>query len=307
MRGTNSAFLAASAPSNFSSLGINASGHVSRVTLCDTTTTNTDAITVAAVADGVWDEAQSGHTSSGTFGKYLDAQSSLIDTVVDAIKVSTDALTISAIADGVWDEAQSGHTTNGTFGKYLDAQITSVSAPTASAVADAVWDEAIAGHAGAGSTGATLSSAGASGDPWTTAIPGSYSAGQAGYVLGTTVVNGLTNDAIVYVNPSTKYDLELIRGDAYDGTSHAKLSFPAGKSIAGVACTLTVRNSDTDARLINIDGIGVGSNAEITLTSAQTADLVPGIQKFDVEVEHSGTSKQTVARGQCLVLEDQTR
>lgn len=42
MRGTNSAFLAASAPTNFSSLGINASGHLSRVTLCDTTTTNTD-------------------------------------------------------------------------------------------------------------------------------------------------------------------------------------------------------------------------------------------------------------------------
>ena len=44
MRGTDSAFLAASAPSNFSSLGINASGHVDRVTLCDTTTTNTDMV-----------------------------------------------------------------------------------------------------------------------------------------------------------------------------------------------------------------------------------------------------------------------
>ena len=117
----------------------------------------------------------------------------------------------------------------------------------------------------------------------------------------------MANDAIVYVNPSTAYDLELIRGDAYDGTSHAKLSFPAGQDIAGVACTLTVRNADTDARLINIDGVGVGSNAVITLTSAQTVDLVPGIQKFDVEVEHSGTSKQTVARGECIVLEDQTR
>ena len=70
---------------------------------------------------------------------------------------------------------------------------------------------------------------------------------------------------------------------------------------------MTVRNADTDARLINIDGVGVGSNAVITLTSAQTANLVPGIQKFDVEVEHSGTSKQTVARGECIVLEDQTR
>ena len=37
-------------PSNFSSLGINASGHISRVTLVDTTTTNTDMLT----AVGVW-------------------------------------------------------------------------------------------------------------------------------------------------------------------------------------------------------------------------------------------------------------
>ena len=152
-----------------------------------------------------------------------------------------------------------------------------------------------------------MSAAGASSDPWTTAIPGSYTAGQAGYVLGTTVVNKLTNDAIVYVNPSTQYDLELIRSDAYDGTSHDKLSFPAGKSIAGVTCVMTVRNADTDASLMSVSGVGVGSNAEITLTSAQTASLVPGIQKFDVEVRHSDTSKQTVARGECIVLEDQTR
>ena len=42
MRGTDSAFLAASAPTNFSSLGINGSGHISQVTLVDTTTLNTD-------------------------------------------------------------------------------------------------------------------------------------------------------------------------------------------------------------------------------------------------------------------------
>jgi len=360
-------------------LGVNASGHASRVTLCDTTTTNSDMrgtdsagtaanlatvdtvvdgikavtdnlpnsgalsslatasalTTVDTVVDGIQTDLSNGTDGLGALKALIDTVDGVVDAikavtdnlpnsgsltslatasalattdaVCDAIKAVTDTLSVSAIADGVWDEAQSGHTTNGTFGKYLDAQITSVSAPTASAVADAVWDEAISGHAAGGSTGATLSAAGASGDPWTTAIPGSYSSGQAGYVLGTTVVNGLTNDAIVYVNPSTKYDLELIRGDAYDGTSHDKLSFPAGKSIAGVACTLTVRNADTDARLINIDGVGIGSNAVITLTSAQTADLVPGIQKFDVEVEHSGTSKQTVARGECIVLEDQTR
>jgi hypothetical protein len=51
---------------------------VARVTLVDTTTTNTDMVSaapsVASIADAVWDEAQSGHTTVGTFGSFLDAK-----------------------------------------------------------------------------------------------------------------------------------------------------------------------------------------------------------------------------------------
>lgn len=65
-------------PSNFASLGINASGHVSRVTLVDTTTTNTDLVSAASVADAVWDEATASHASGGTFG--LALSDILVDT-----------------------------------------------------------------------------------------------------------------------------------------------------------------------------------------------------------------------------------
>lgn len=41
-------------PTNFSSLGINASGHISRVTLVDQTTTNSDMITASAIATAVF-------------------------------------------------------------------------------------------------------------------------------------------------------------------------------------------------------------------------------------------------------------
>jgi hypothetical protein len=40
-------------PSNFASLSINSSGHVSRVVLCDTTTTNTDMLTAAGIRTAV--------------------------------------------------------------------------------------------------------------------------------------------------------------------------------------------------------------------------------------------------------------
>jgi len=85
-------------PTHFGSLLINSSGHLSRVTLVDTTTTNadmrgTDGAALASVwtatvaaridmplsdiptagenADAVWDEPMSGHTGAGTYGGRL--------------------------------------------------------------------------------------------------------------------------------------------------------------------------------------------------------------------------------------------
>lgn len=49
---------------------------------------------------------------------------------------------------------------------------------------DAVWDEATSGHTTAGTTGKALTDAGSSGDPWSTALPGSYGAGTAGKIVG---------------------------------------------------------------------------------------------------------------------------
>ena len=72
----------------------------------------------------------------------------------------------------------------------INADVVTASALAASAVneiADQVWDELLSGHTGAGSTGAGLSAAGAAGDPWSTALPGSYGAGTAGKILGDNV------------------------------------------------------------------------------------------------------------------------
>lgn len=72
-----------------------------------------DIPSVGAIADGVWDEAQSGHTSNGTFGKYLDSQVSAVG--------SGSAPTADEIADAVWDEPLSGHLTSGSTGAKLNA------------------------------------------------------------------------------------------------------------------------------------------------------------------------------------------
>lgn len=70
----------------------------------------------------------------------------------------------------------------------LEEAPTGGSAPTADEIADAVWEEAIADHSGtAGSTAEQLQAAGSAGDPWATALPGSYTSGQAGKIVGDNV------------------------------------------------------------------------------------------------------------------------
>ena len=102
---------------------------------------------VNEIADQVWDELLSGHTTAGSGGKTLadaataaalDAVDNFVDTEVAAIlaAVDTEVAAIKAKTDNL-----------------PAAPAATGDIPTAAAVADAVWDEAIAGHVAAGSFG----------------------------------------------------------------------------------------------------------------------------------------------------------
>ena len=89
----------------------NVTGSVNSVTSGVTVSTNNDKTGYrlsATGVDDVWDESQSGHTSAGTFGKYLDAQVS-----------GATAPSAATVASVVWEET-SNHTTAGTMGKKLN-------------------------------------------------------------------------------------------------------------------------------------------------------------------------------------------
>lgn len=79
--------------------------------LVDTSTTIPAAIpTAGAIADQVWDESQAAHTTSGSFGEYLDASVS---------GVSTGGVSAADIADAVLGEAIADHSTAGSLGKAI--------------------------------------------------------------------------------------------------------------------------------------------------------------------------------------------
>lgn len=106
---------------------------------------------------------------------------------------STDALeSIRNRGDSAWITATGFSTLDaagvrsavGLGSANLDTQFAAL--PTAAENADAVWEEDITDHSGtASSTAEALAAAGGAGDPWITALPGSYSSGQAGYIIGT--------------------------------------------------------------------------------------------------------------------------
>jgi hypothetical protein len=107
--------------------------------------------------------------------------------VYDSLIAGTDNLTAdltSTAVDDIWDEAKSGHAVAGSFGEEIQSHTTSADIPTANAIADQVWDELLSGHTSVGSAGEALAGTGSVGDPWTTALPGSYTSGQAGYIVG---------------------------------------------------------------------------------------------------------------------------
>lgn len=165
MRGTDNALLAASAPANFSDLAI---------------TVTTGRVDVGSIEG-------------------LDATDQIRDAVVDdATRIDASALNTAAAAVG---SDGSGLTEAGGTGDHLtgvpwnaawDSEVQSevndglVAFWTSPAtLVDLFWDEATSGHTTAGTTGKALTDAGSAGDPWTTALPGAYSAGTAGYLVGT--------------------------------------------------------------------------------------------------------------------------
>ncbi len=162
-------------------------------------------------------------SGAGDLAAILTDTSTTLDGIVDAILADTNELQTD------WHD-----------GGRLDLILDAASAPSAATVADAVWDEVLSGHTGSGSTGEALTAAGGSGDPWITALPGSYSAGQAGKIIGDylnapvatidTVVDGIAtelakvpkSDGSVTWNDTAMSDIQETVADALDGYDAAK-------------------------------------------------------------------------------------
>jgi len=155
---------------------------------------------ISAIADGVWDETITQHLVVNSAGEKLYSRMPTGTVLVG------DKTGFSLANPQAFDLV--GNIT-GTITNVLNV-VNPVGLNTGTlifAIADQVWDESLASHLVAGTTGEKLytvtGSSAAGSDPWLTALPGSYAAGQAGHILASrmptgTVIVGSNQDKTGY-------------------------------------------------------------------------------------------------------------
>ena len=269
-------FLAATFPTTVASTTNITAGTITTVTNLTNAPTNGDLTatmkssitaavpTAAVIADAVWDEPTSGHTTSGTTGAAIVAAGSAGDPW-------------SSTLPGAYGAGTAGHI----LGNNLNAAITSrsshsaadvwsvgtrtitggsltTSPPTAGAIADAVWDEARTGHTTSGTFGFYLDAA----------ISGISGGGGGGLTteqeetLNTiySQTSQITGSRINTVGPvSAAGDITLIVGKDYKVASESELTvsvpdtagalhadFTSGTLAASKAFGMSRANGDAD-------------------------------------------------------------
>jgi hypothetical protein len=215
--------------------------------------------TVASVTGSVGSIASGGITAASFAAGAINA-AAIATGAIDADAVAADAGT--EIATAVWALATRTLTAN-----------TNLNDPTAAAIADAVWDEVLSGHAGVGSTGAALSAAGGSGDPWSTALPGAYGAGTAGKILGdnlnATVGSRSSHSAADVWAVATR----VLTAGTNLGTVAANVTQVNGESITTyTSATLAAAVRDVSNASPAANSLGAAVNSRASQTSVDTVD-----------------------------------
>ncbi len=149
------------------------------------------AAAATALSTATWTTARAGYLDNLSAGAVATASAVAAIPTNPLTTLGTNApagwINSAAIVDGALNDKGNWLTSLGTVAPswYTDA-------PTSSVLAAAVWDQATSGHTTSGTFGAAMNAAGSAGDPWATALPGSYAAGSAGYLLSHTPAVNVT-------------------------------------------------------------------------------------------------------------------
>ena len=140
------------------------------------------------------------------------------------------------------------------------------------------------------------------------------SGGDATEANQTAILAAISPITTVYTAQLTESTIALIRGDAYDGISNAKLSWTPTKNIdAATGFNFTIRDSkdvvilDQDTTGVTVTGSGTTIEVELLVAATELLDPAGTIYTFDVEVVFSATSHWTISTGLVSIAKDVSR
>ncbi len=261
------------------------------------------------LVDLVWDEAMSGHTTSGTYGgRIVRATNSNTEVqitgsnhiaadvhefqagVITASDFAANSITASALATDAVAEIQSGLATSAA----LAAAKTILDKVDTGLVVDGAVYQFTANMLELGPSG------GGGGGDATLAKQEEILAALQGV------------EAIQVASPNVQGNLVLTQGDDYDGVANPRAQWTVTTDYTtGWTVRLTIRDAD-DAVVYTNTGSVVSSTVVAVTIAAPTGLEMTGCPgqwqgKFDVELTHSSGKKKTIALGTCYINEDQTR
>lgn len=226
----------------------------------------------SAGIQAIWDALTSALTTVGSIGKLLvdniNATISSRSTYAGADTSGTTTL-LSRIASAI--------TITGGKVDVNDKTGFALTSGEEDAIVDKVWDEAIAGHLTAGSTGASLNGAGSAGDPWTTALPGSYGAGTAGKILGDNLNATVSSRA-----PESGGNVAAIKAKTDN--------LPASPAAVGSAMTLTSAYDPAKTAAQAGDAMALTSGERTTLAGVVWANATRTLTSFGTLVADVATA-----------------
>lgn len=225
--------------------------------------TGGSAPTAAAIATAVWQDLTAGSdfTTVGSIGKLLatdiDASISSRSTYAGADTAGTTTLLsrLTSTRAGLIDN--------------LDAAIST------RATAAGVFDLATTGHTTAGTFGAAVVAAGSAGDPWSTSLPGSYSAGTAGFIVGHNLDAAVSTRSTFAGGAVASVTAAVTVGGYATGQDPAKLVLDATASAHNTAGTI---GADIGAAAaggggsVTVAGYATGQDPASLILDASTAD-----------------------------------
>lgn len=196
------------------------------------------------------DDIQSRLPAALVSGRMDASVGAMAASVITATSIATDAITAAKIAADAIGAAE-------------------LAADAVAEIADAVWDEVLSGHLTAGTTGAALNAAGSAGDPWTTALPGSYGAGTAGKIVGDNVNTTISSR-------SSATSLATAQTDLDDIQTRLPAALVSGRMDSDVA---VIQTAVITANAIAPDAIGASE-----LAASAVTEIADGILDRDMSI-----------------------